>query len=104
MKMEILMAELAATKEKVHASYENEHSSSAPAASELQRERPPDQKEVRNERWLWGIGALLAGAFLYYLRGVGQRCQVREAPQPSVCTPATPIHMRLPACDPFEME
>ena len=56
-KMEILMAELAATKEKVHASYENEHTSSAPAASELQRERPPDQKEVRNERWLWGIGA-----------------------------------------------
>ena len=36
-KMEILMAELAATKEKVHASYENEHTSSAPAASEPQR-------------------------------------------------------------------
>ena len=98
------MAELAATKEKVHASYENEPTSSAPSTSEPQRERPPDQKEVRNERRLWGISALLAGAFVYYLRGVGQRRQVREAPQPSVCTPAPPIHTRLPARDPFEME
>jgi len=67
---------------------------------------PPQRQQLqsRNERWLWGIGALLAGTFLYYLRGVGQRRQVREAPQPSVCTPAPPIHTRLPARDMFEME